>query len=119
MSGQAPLDKYQRYRRSAKGRATASRFSRTSRVRIRRQVISVLGGACACCGENRDPFLEVDHVLGDGHLEGTGSSQRYYKALREISANRGARYQVLCANCHAAKTRGVVCPHREESYACA
>lgn len=37
------------------------------RQRARWFVIHAYGGACACCGESREPFLAIDHIAGGGN----------------------------------------------------
>lgn len=87
---------------------------------LRQRVITAYGGKCVCCGEARYVFLELDHVNGDGadhrrQLKGispektTGMSKIYIDLIRK---GFPSGCQVLCANCHRAKTVGVVCPHK-------
>ncbi len=114
--------------------------AREAKARTRAQVIARLGGACACCGETEYAFLEVDHVNDDGaeHRKELAARRAERAAEREfaLSAERRARLsfnrvmgmgkaiyaeflrgdcayelQVLCANCHAAKSRTGSCPH--------
>lgn len=81
------------------------------RMKLRSQVIEVLGGRCACCGETQHEWLHVDHKNKDGkkHRNEVGRSTALY---RDILANP-ARYElrVLCANCHNAITSFGYCPH--------
>ena len=79
---------------------------------IRDDLIELLGGRCACCDERRKVFLQIDHVHGGGGAErkALNSVQALSRRVRE---NPDA-FQVLCANCHAAKTAGVKCPHKSE-----
>lgn len=80
----------------------------------RDKVIAAYGGRCVCCGETEPKFLELDHIDGKGG-----------KHRREIGFNSEALYrwcekngfppilQVLCANCHNAKSFWGICPHQE------
>lgn len=79
------------------------------RRQLRRQVIEAYGGACACCGETTIEFLELDHV----HNNGKAARKLYGCAYRRAQlVGYPGCYQILCANCHAAKTRYGRCPHR-------
>jgi hypothetical protein len=83
-------------------------------ARIRRATISAYGGMCACCGEKEYDFLELDHIDDDGkdHRKRVGGSNlAVYWDLAKRGYPEGI-VQVLCANCHLAKTKGIVCPHK-------
>lgn len=77
--------------------------------RQRLALIDELGGKCACCSESTYEFLEIDHINNNGG--------QYRKTLRkrvlEPSHLRGhiEELQVLCANCHRAKSSWGFCPH--------
>jgi hypothetical protein len=78
----------------------------------RRLCILKYGGKCTCCGLEHLPYLQLDHVNGNGHRErkqGKLGMRFYNHLLREpVSPD----LQVLCANCHHAKTRKEEClPH--------
>lgn len=97
-----------------------TRMNKRAHERIRRAVFVAYGGPhprCACCGEDRDVFLTLDHVDGDGHehrrslsASGRGGSAVYYD-LKARGFPQGI--QVLCHNCNWAKHRGI-CPHEAE-----
>lgn len=84
-----------------------------------------LGDECACCGENIEEFLEIDHIDGTGYLVPRGGfdTRRHLTYYMEVErAFRGkdeaaiqgvrARYQVLCACCNFSKHQGAgVCFH--------
>ena len=82
--------------------------NRTSRVNYRKRrnkLYERLGGAkCACCGETKWQFLQIDHVNNDGvkDRQKTGLKAEYWKA----------ELQVLCANCNWGKRYGR-CPHKK------
>ena len=71
----------------------------------RTRVLAHLGGKCVRCGFTDERALQVDHVRGDGYLDGrhrignrmAGSSSTYY---RRVVADTTGRYQLLCANCN-------------------
>lgn len=65
---------------------------------------------CACCHEDYEPFLVIDHILGGGrqHIERIGSgSGRIYRWLQKNNFPPG--YQVLCANCNHRKSTSAAC----------
>jgi hypothetical protein len=71
------------------------------------------GFVCACCGENNEAFLQLDHINGGGcehrkNVTGGGGTQ-LYTHLRDNNWPEG--YQVLCANCNWGKRFLGVCPH--------
>lgn len=79
---------------------------------LRAEAIAAYGGACVCCGEAEPAFLELDHVNNDGceHRRTTGSHiERWAKRHGWPPV-----LQVLCGNCHRAKTSRGTCPHRTQ-----
>lgn len=82
------------------------------RHEVKLQVINAYGGACVCCNETYLPFLQLDHINGDGknHRQQAGTGQGILYDL--IKRGYPPIVQVLCANCHLAKTLGFPClPH--------
>ncbi len=80
--------------------------------RQKQKVVDAYGGECACCGETWLPYLQIDHINGGGLTDRKlyGGGQRFYGSLIRRSFPDGL--QVLCANCHAAKTARLECvPH--------
>lgn len=84
-----------------------------SRDKLRREVIAAYGGKCSCCDEATFEFLSLDHVNNDGAQH-----------RRELGANGGTTVmawarrngyppslQILCHNCHGAKSWHGRCPH--------
>lgn len=82
-------------------------------------VFTYYGGyICACCGEDEQLFLTIDHVNNDGadHRREMGtphqSGQRLYRWLVKNGFPDG--FQVLCMNCNYGKHQnGGVCPHEK------
>ena len=78
---------------------------------IKDQVLIKYGGVCICCKENYLPYLEIDHINGGGTKEvqklGGG---RYLHMLLELPKRDDL--QILCANCHTAKTKRESCLHK-------
>jgi hypothetical protein len=95
-----------------------SRDKNADNRRVRDQILEAYGWACACCGEERYEFLEIDHVRGDGaaHRKKVGGA---LASLRDIiKQGFPPHYQVLCANCNRAKGKDRTCPHQlEREYA--
>jgi hypothetical protein len=69
--------------------------------------ITAYGGRCRCCGTTNQKYLQLDHVNSDGadhkrELYNNGRAGSMYTwALRNDFPDR---LQLLCANCHQAKT---------------
>ena len=81
------------------------------RRQLRLEVLALYGGKCACCGESDARVLTFVHVNGGGgeerRLPGTKSSGFLYALKREHRED----IQILCANCHQAKTYYGGCAH--------
>lgn len=98
------------------------------RAQSRLDALHAYGGphpVCACpgCGEDRLPFLSLDHINGGGNMErkaltlkqsngkhnhsspGGGALFRWLKKM-----NYPPGYQVLCHNCNTAKGNNPHCP---------
>ena len=86
-------------------------------VKLRSELLELMGGACVCCGERDPMFLQVDHVFNDGHKD-----RKKYKggsisnaSLLKIWNETPERLQLLCANCNHAKVKnGGVLYHPEK-----
>lgn len=73
---------------------------------LRLEVIVAYGEACRCCGLSVHKYLQLDHIENDGaeHRKEISGEQRggmYAWAKRNKFPDR---LQLLCANCHQAKT---------------
>lgn len=82
---------------------------------IKARVFEAYGGpVCACCGEERFERLSLDHVNGDGHLEGRklkgGGAGAKYGELFSTGFPDRDRYQVLCHSCNMEKGTKAACP---------
>lgn len=66
--------------------------------------IKEYGGGCVCCGTTVSKYLQLDHVNNDGanHREQIGYRNMYCWAYTN-KFPKGI-FQLLCANCHQAKT---------------
>jgi hypothetical protein len=85
-------------------------YGRRSREGRREKLIRMYGGCCACCGETYVPYLDIDHVDNDG-MAHRAQYANYVAYVLAIMREHHAGLQVLCANCHAAKTRRYQCVH--------
>lgn len=75
-------------------------YQREFLARRRREWIDSQGGCCANCGSTED--LEIDHI--DPSTKLCNPSQ-VWSRCREFREAELAKCQVLCADCHKAKTR--------------
>jgi 5-methylcytosine-specific restriction endonuclease McrA len=77
------------------------------RVRQRDKAIRRMGGCCQICGFSDPRALQFDHITPIKRGKSTGIKRN--AAASDYSYTqilRGAKgYQLLCANCHAIKTR--------------
>lgn len=93
-------------------RPMQKKWDKNYRLRLNEETMNAYGGKCACCGESHLAFLELDHINGGGiahRKEIGGQGNVFYMKLRTLGFPKD-NLQVLCANCHRAKTRDVPCP---------
>lgn len=65
---------------------------------------------CACCGENNQIFLTIDHINNDGNNHRKQiSSGGLYQWLKSHNYPKG--FQVLCYNCNMVKGHYGMCVH--------
>lgn len=80
---------------------------KASRERLRNDIFTAYGNKCNICGQTQEIYLQIDHINGDGHKHRKESSpSTIYNDIRKEGYPKD-KYQLLCANCHLAKTRGV------------
>ncbi len=83
--------------------------------RLRFYLVQAYGGRCECCGEDRWPFLTVDHVFGGGTKArangGPSGGYHMYAFLRRQGYPRG-EYRLLCYNCNCSRGCYGRCPHQ-------
>lgn len=105
-----------RYNENVEYQEYNKRQSTKNTRKLRRAVINAYGGQCACCAETWDAYLEIDHIDNDGgkrreELGGRQLNRLEWRQLRRDGFPPNI-VQILCANCHAAKSKGVPCkPH--------
>jgi hypothetical protein len=87
---------------------------------LREEAITRYGGKCVCtsdgpCLEDWKPYLHLDHINGGGtkHRKELRGSKKFYAWLKR--KNYPPILQLLCANCHQAKSRGTSCRHSRRS----
>jgi len=80
-------------------RSSVNEILLKSKIKIRMETLSFLGGKCKKCGFSDWRALQVDHINGGGHLENKlgGHSRR---ALLNRIRKSPKKYQILCANCN-------------------
>ena len=85
-------------------RAQRAAKDRAYRLRQRFKAIEVLGKVCKVCGMDDSDVLEFDHIEPIlRRTSGIRSKESSYEILRHEDPQ--AVFQLLCANCHAKKTR--------------
>ncbi len=105
-----------RDRSNAQGRKPHVRLRINAKAQeIQEEVLQQYGGACACCGERRVPFLSIDHVSGyDGKSPRKGS--QLYRWLRRNAFPHG--FRVLCMTCNFTLGHHGYCPHSSLRQVC-
>tara|TARA_R110000824_G_scaffold82504_3_gene206832 strand:- start:400 stop:1059 length:660 start_codon:yes stop_codon:yes gene_type:complete len=76
------------------------------KVKLQKELYDLLGNKCACCGEEDEMYLEIDHVNNDGsqhrkQRKQTGGPKMYLDYLKDNPNG----LQLLCTNCNKAKSR--------------
>ncbi len=73
-------------------------------LKLRSELLALLGESCVRCGFDDQRALQVDHVNGSGAMDRRTTGQhRHHRAFVErVRANR-SDYQLLCANCNGIK----------------
>lgn len=78
------------------------RARRAKYLEIRTEALAVYGGRCQDCGFPDHRALQFDHVDRGGHAHRKSTSGA--TILRHVR-DHPELYRLLCANCHAIKTR--------------
>ncbi len=80
--------------------------------KLQKIVFDHYGSKCACCGEDEQIFLSIDHKNNDGaeHRKKIGIGHILFRWI--IDHDFPDTLQLLCCNCNLGKHRnGGVCPH--------
>lgn len=86
------------------------KHSKKEKLRARRYrmlCIENYGGSCVCCGNSNYKYLQLDHINNDGaeHRKKLSNGKRGGNMYRwAVSNDYPKNLQLLCANCHHAKT---------------
>lgn len=98
----------------AKHRERLTRRMRARWASIRAEALAQYGGQCACCGEQEDAFLALDHARRDGnaHRARVGGQAGVYRDLKRRGWPTDG-YRLLCHNCNMATRFGAICPHQK------
>lgn len=97
-------------------RERANEAERISKRKTKLTLIAGYGGKCTCCGEDRQEFLSLEHLNGDGpqHRILISGDRRSggYKVYKDV-IKRGfpPEYTILCMNCNFSKGSQGYCPH--------
>lgn len=87
-------------------------------AKYKQMVIDAYGGRCACCGEDNQIFLSIDHINNDGNehrAAGVGCGNKFYQWLVRNNFPKD-NFQLLCFNCNLGKrVNGGICPHQQET----
>lgn len=77
--------------------------------KLRSSLIQILGSVCVRCGIDDVRVLQFDHIFGGGvaEIKNLGGSWMMYAYYRDNPDVAKLKLQLLCANCHVLKTRGV------------
>lgn len=99
-----------RERNRERSRELNTKYNRETK----QQIMAHYGGACICCGETTIEFLTLDHINNDGGQDRKSArvghgGYRHYKKL--LQGPPRTDLQILCLNCHHAKTFMGTCPH--------
>lgn len=88
-----------------------NRRSKDYAKRDRLLCIKAYGGHCKCCGTDVEKYLQLDHIEGGGN-----EHRKIVYGRKEGDMAKWARkngfpsiLQLLCANCHQAKTKNQSC----------
>lgn len=76
-------------------------------LELRAEAIDLLGGSCACCGDNDSDVLQFHHCNHDGWLDKKQSGGSLDAPVRyKLILRSPGRFKLLCANCHSTEHRG-------------
>lgn len=82
---------------------------RNNYTRLRQSFLDMYGRKCACCGEDHEEFLVLDHIEGQHGKKKEPATTAYRKA---IEYKQPRKYRTLRQNCnHSYGIRGY-CPHK-------
>lgn len=80
--------------------------------RLRQGFLDMYGRKCACCGENIEEFLVLDHIEGQHGQRKEPATTAYRKALEYYQPKK---YRTLCQNCNSSYGLRGYCPHQRKA----
>jgi hypothetical protein len=86
-------------------------YARRKAAELRDAVLAAYGGECACCGEQQQEFLTLDHIEGGGTAHRKATHRKVYEQLRRDGFPPG--YRIFCWNCNWAYRLSGSCPHQQ------
>ncbi len=97
-------------------RAESMAQKRGARAELRRKIVAVYGGACACCAIAVFEFLQIDHVKGNGNAHRKLIGANGTAILRWLKAKGFPKddFRLLCANCNYSRGHYGYCPHQKQ-----
>lgn len=98
----------------ARERTRTRKWTNQRRLWRRALALDCYGGCCACCGEDKDYFLAIDHINGGGRAHHEEIKVQHI-AEWLFDNDWPSGFQVLCHNCNAAKYKFGECPCQEVS----
>lgn len=113
-----PVEDFGRIAKSKPKRATYCKACSSWRIRAwereqRVKMLEAYGGKCACCGENNQEFLAIDHIEGGGRQHRTQLAARGVNFRAWIRKNNFPEgFRLLCHNCNQATGLYGYCPHQ-------
>ncbi len=90
-------------------------YSKKYDIKCKKLVFEHYGKECACCGENIQQFLTIDHIEGGGETHRKLIGRKINRWL--VTNNFPEGFQTLCFNCNWGKhINGGVCPHNTSKH---
>ena len=102
-----------RWRKTERGKELNRMYMRNRTQQLREEMLNVFGNRCACCGEDRKPFLTLDHIGGGGlaHRKSVGNAAwAVLNSVKKLGWPKD-KFRILCMNCNFATRSGRECPH--------
>jgi hypothetical protein len=95
-----------------KNRPKTNSLTKEYYVKCRHLALEHYGAKCICCGETEEKFLHLDHKDNDGKEHRIQIKGVLSQWLVTNNFPTDYEIQILCANCHNAKSFYGSCPHQ-------
>ena len=110
------------WRQTARGKQKRSANAKRYTKKLKLEALRAYGGlhpCCSCCGEDRMPFLTLDHLDDSGWEQRRDANVKsgwpFYQHLRNLGWPKEPPLAVVCYNCNCGRwVNGGTCPHKEE-----